>query len=125
MSLLVVMAAISVFVVLFALQNAQSVSLSFIFMEFESSLAFVTMMAFLCGLLVASCYVVILKTRQYMKDKKTKEEIDALLKEKAKLEELVAYLKEHQGEMPVHPKAVNNNPYAREIGSDKTINLIK
>lgn len=125
MSLLVIMAAISVLVVMFALQNAQSVSLSFIFMEFESSLAFVTITAFLCGVLVAGCYVLILKARQYMKDKKNKEEMDALLKEKAKLEQLVAYLKEHQGEMPVVPKAVPNNPYAREIGSDKKIDLIK
>lgn len=125
MSLLVVMAAISVLVVMFALQNAQSVSLSFIFMEFESSLAFVTIMAFLCGVLVAGCYVLILKARQYMKDKKNKEEMDALLKEKAKLEQLVAYLKEHQGEMPSTPKPVTNNPYAREIGSDKKIDLIK
>lgn len=115
MPLLIIMAAVSVFVVLFALQNAQIVSLNFIFMEFQGSLALVTIITFCCGLLVAGCYAGILKAKHYMKAKKMQEQIDALTKEKAKAEELVAYLKEHNGQMPEPPKVKEvKNPFIRQ-----------
>lgn len=115
MPLLTVMAAVSLFVVLFALQNAQSVSLNFIFMELQGSLAFVTLTAFFCGLLVAGCYLLIYKAKQYIKDKATQENINKLTSEKQKLEELVTYLKEHEGKMPEAPKTKEvKNPFIRE-----------
>lgn len=115
MPMLIVMASICVFVTVFAIQNSASVSLSFLFIEFESSLAFVTVTSFLCGILVAGCYLLILKARQYMKDRKTKEEMTKLQQEKEKLEKLVEYLKEHNGEMPAEPKPQTiRNPYIRK-----------
>ena len=123
MSILIVTVCICIFVALFAMQNAASVSLNFLFIEFESSLAVLTLTSFLCGVLAAGCYIVVLKTRQYMKDRKTKEamakleqEKQTLADEKAKLEELVTYLKEHQGQMPEEPKPKQQavrNPYIR------------
>lgn len=122
MSFLIITVCICIFVALFAMQNAASVSLSFLFIEFESSLAVLTLTSFLCGVLAAGCYIVVIKTRQYMKDRKTKEamtkleqEKQALAEEKAKLEELVTYLKEHQGQMPEpsKPKQTVVNPYIR------------
>ena len=115
MSLLTVMAGVSIFVVLFALQNAQTVALNFIFIEFQGSLAFVTLTAFFCGLLVAGCYLLIYKAKQYIKDKANKEEIEKLTQEKQKQEELIQYLKEHNGQMPEVPKVRKvKNPFIHE-----------
>jgi len=114
MPLLIVMAAVSIFVVLFALQNAQVITLNFILMEFQGSLALVTIAAFSCGLFVAGCYAAIEKAKHYMKVKEMQGQIDALNKEKAKQEELIAYLKEHNGQMPEAPKVQEvKNPFIR------------
>ena len=126
MPLLIVMALISIFVVMFALANAQKVVLSFILFDCESTLAFVTLMAFFCGLLVAGCYMLLMKARHYKQVKEMQKQIDALTSEKQKLQTLVTYLKEHQGQEPEKPKQqVNNNPYARDIGKATTVDLTK
>ena len=115
MPLLGIMAAVSIFVVLFALQNAQTVSLNFIFMEFQGSLALVTIVTFCCGLLVGACYAGILKAKHYLKVKEMQGQIDALTKDKTQQEELIAYLKEHSGQMPEPPKAQTvKNPFIRQ-----------
>lgn len=123
MSILIITVVICIFVALFAMQNASTVSLSFLFIEFESSLAVLTLTSFLCGVLAAACYIVVLKTRQYLKDRKTKEEMakleqekKSLAEEKAKLEELIVYLKAHQGQMPEEEKPKTQtviNPFIR------------
>lgn len=116
MPLFIMMIVICIFVALFAIQNANVVSLSFLFIEFEGSLALVTLTSFLCGALAVGCYVIILQTKQYLKDRKTKETLTKLEQEKKTLEELVTYLKEHQGNMPPpEPKPVKvKNPFIRK-----------
>lgn len=123
MSILIITVVICIFVAVFAMQNAATVSLSFLFVEFESSLAVLTLTSFLFGVLAAACYIIVIKTRQYIKDRKTKGEMEKLEKqiqslttEKTNLENLVAYLKEHQGQMPEEPKPKTQtvrNPYIR------------
>ncbi len=115
MPFMILMAAISILVGIFAIQNSQEASLSFIIFDFESTMAFVTIVAFCCGLLVGACYLMIVKYRHYTKVKKMQEQLDGLTKKQEELEKLVAYLKEHGGEMPPPPQPRKiKNPYIRQ-----------
>lgn len=116
MPLLVVMVVVSLFVVAFAMQNAQTVTLNFMFFEMEGSLAFVAIVTFCCGLLVAGSYALLQKARAYLKMKKLQEQIDKLTQEKNKLEELITYLRAHAGAMPPEPAKGQEvkNPFIRQ-----------
>lgn len=87
---------VSIIVALFAVQNATSVALNFFVWSFESSLVMVILGSFLLGILVAGCYLLMVKARNYMQEKKLNEEIAKLQKENKVLEERVAMLMHNQ-----------------------------
>lgn len=93
MFLLIFVVSISILVALFAVQNAITVPLNFIFWNFYTSLVLVIIGSFLCGVLVATCFLLIVKARHYLHDKKMQEEISFLKQEVNRLENKVAVLR--------------------------------
>lgn len=87
---------VSIVVALFAVQNAVSVALNFFFWSFQSSLVMVILGSFLLGILVAACYLLMVKAKHYMLEKKLNDDIAKLQKEKKTLEEQVAMLMHNQ-----------------------------
>lgn len=78
MPLLIFVIILSIIVALFAVQNAVTVSLNFIFWSFSSSLVLVIMGSFLMGVLVATCFLLAMKAKHYLRDKKMQEEMQKL-----------------------------------------------
>ena len=96
MPFLILVILLCIVVALFAVQNAVAVSLNFIFWSFESSLVLDILGSFLFGLLVATCFMLSMKAKHYLHDKKMREEITQLEADKKRLEEQVAMLQHTQ-----------------------------
>lgn len=96
MVLLVVMVIVSILVALFAMQNAVVVELNFIFWEFTASLVVVIVSAFALGILVAMCFMLYMKAKHYIKDRKTQEDIKKLQAENDRLLERISMLQHSQ-----------------------------
>ncbi|MDO4179280.1 MAG: LapA family protein [Phascolarctobacterium sp.] len=96
MVLLMVVVIVSILVALFAMQNAMVVELNFIFWEFTASLVVVIVSAFALGMLVAMCFMLYMKAKHYMKDRKMQEELKNLQAENAKLTERITMLQHTQ-----------------------------
>ena len=82
--------------IIVAVQNAVAVSLNFVFWSFQASLVLVILGSFLFGLLVATCFILALKAKHYLQDKKMREEIAQLEADKKRLEEQIAILQHTQ-----------------------------
>lgn len=96
MPLLILVILLSIVVALFAVQNAVTVSLSFIFWSFSASLVLVILGSFLIGLLVATCFMLAMKAKHYLQDKKLREEMLQLQNENKRLQERIAMLEHTQ-----------------------------
>lgn len=96
MPFLILVIIICMIVALFAVQNAVAVSLNFVFWSFSASLVLVILGAFLMGVLVATCFLLTMKAKHYLKDKKMREEIQQLEAENKRLQERVAMLQHTQ-----------------------------
>lgn len=92
MPFLILVIIICMIVALFAVQNAVAVSLNFVFWSFSASLVLVILGAFLMGVLVATCFLLTMKAKHYLKDKKMREEMQQLEAENKRLQERVAML---------------------------------
>ena len=78
MPFLILVIIICMIVALFAVQNAVAVSLNFVFWSFSASLVLVILGAFLMGVLVSTCFLLTMKAKHYLKDKKMREEMQQL-----------------------------------------------
>ena len=87
MPFLILVIIICMIVALFAVQNAVAVSLNFVFWSFSASLVLVILGAFLMGVLVATCFLLTMKAKHYLKDKKMREEMQQLQAENKRLQE--------------------------------------
>lgn len=96
MPLLILVILLSIVIALFAVQNAVAVSLNFVFWSFSASLVLVILGSFLIGLLVAVCFMLAMKAKHYMKDRKMREQLQQLEQEKKRLEERIAMLEHAQ-----------------------------
>ena len=96
MPFLILVIFICMIVALFAVQNAVAVSLNFVFWSFSASLVLVILGAFLMGVLVATCFLLTMKAKHYLKDKKMREEMQQLQAENKRLQERVAMLQHTQ-----------------------------
>ena len=96
MPFLILVIIICMIVALFAVQNAVAVSLNFVFWSFSASLVLVILGAFLMGVLVATCFMLTMKAKHYLKDKKMSEEMQQLEAENKRLQERVAMLQHTQ-----------------------------
>ena len=96
MPFLILVIIICMIVALFAVQNAVAVSLNFVFWSFSASLVLVILGAFLMGVLVATCFLLTMKAKHYLKDKKMREEMQQLQAENNRLQERVAMLQHTQ-----------------------------
>lgn len=96
MPFLILVIIICMIVALFAVQNAVAVSLNFVFWSFSASLVLVILGAFLMGVLVATCFLLTMKAKHYLKDKKMREEMQQLQAENKRLQERVAMLQHTQ-----------------------------
>lgn len=96
MPFLILVIIICMIVALFAVQNAVAVSLNFVFWSFSASLVLVILGAFLMGVLVATCLLLTMKAKHYLKDKKMREEMQQLQAENKRLQERVAMLQHTQ-----------------------------
>lgn len=96
MPFLILVIIICMIVALFAVQNAVAVSLNFVFWSFSASLVLVILGAFLMGVLVATCFLLTMKAKDYLKDKKMREEMQQLQAENKRLQERVAMLQHTQ-----------------------------
>lgn len=96
MPFLILVIIICMIVALFAVQNAVAVSLNFVFWSFSASLVLVILGAFLMGVLVATCFLLTMKAKHYLKDKKMREEMQKLEAENKRLQERVAMLQHTQ-----------------------------
>lgn len=92
MPFLILVIIICMIVALFAVQNAVAVSLNFVFWSFSASLVLVILGAFLMGVLVATCFLLTMKAKHYLKNKKMREEMQQLQAENKRLQERVAML---------------------------------
>ena len=109
MPLLILVILLSIIVAIFAVQNAVAVSLNFIFWSFSSSLVLVILGSFLIGVLVATCFLLAMKARHYLQDKKMQEE-------NKRLEERIAML-QHTQQLHDQPASASK-PQANK-GTDK------
>lgn len=109
---------ISIGVALFAVQNAVSVVLNFFMWSFSTSLVMVILGSFFFGVLVGVLYLLMVKARHYLQDKKLKEEITRLENEKKMLEERIAMLQHTQ----LMNSGAANNAGANVETENKTTN---
>lgn len=96
MPFLILVIIICMIVALFAVQNAVAVPLNFVFWSFSASLVLVILGAFLMGVLVATCFLLTMKAKHYLKDKKMREEMQQLEAENKRLQERIAMLQHTQ-----------------------------
>lgn len=80
----------------FAIQNANGVEVDFLFLSFEIPLVIVVLFSFLCGVLVATVFLLRNKYQNYQQRKKLAQEITELEKENNKLQEKVKMLMYNQ-----------------------------
>ncbi|MDY4920995.1 MAG: lipopolysaccharide assembly protein LapA domain-containing protein [Phascolarctobacterium sp.] len=122
MPLLIFVIILSIIVALFAVQNAVTVSLNFIFWSFSSSLVLVIMGSFLMGVLVATCFLLAMKAKHYLRDKKMQEEMQKLETENKRLAERISMLQHTQQlhDQPVkEQEPVKNESKNAEAGNTK------
>lgn len=119
MPFLILVIIICMLVALFAVQNAVAVSLNFVFWSFSASLVLVILGAFLMGVLVATCFLLTMKAKHYLKDKKMREEMQQLQAENKRLQERVAMLQHTQ---LLHNEAAQADAVkqAEPVAADKT-----
>ena len=96
MPFLILVIIICMIVALFAVQNAVAVSMNCVFWSFSASLVLVILGAFLMGVLVATCFLLTMKAKHYLKDKKMREEMQQLEAENKRLRERIAMLQHTQ-----------------------------
>ena len=116
MPFLILVIIICMIVALFAVQNAVAVSLNFVFWSFSASLVLVILGAFLMGVLVATCFLLTMKAKHYLKDKKMREEMQQLQAENKRLQERVAMLQHTQ---LLHNEAAQAAAKQAEPAADK------
>lgn len=116
MPLLILVIILSIIVAIFAVQNAVAVSLNFIFWSFTSSLVLVILGSFLIGVLVATGFLLTMKAKHYLQDKKMQEEILKLQTENKRLEERIAMLQHTQ---QLHDQAAGGGKEAPEAAGVK------
>lgn len=80
----------------FAIQNANGVEVDFLFLSFEIPLVIVVLFSFLCGVLVATVFLLRNKYQNYQQRKKLAQEITELENENNKLQEKVKMLMYNQ-----------------------------
>lgn len=98
MPYVVVLAILSIGVALFAIQNAVAVTLNFMMFTFETSLVLVILGSFTIGLLVGAGFMVAMKAKQFLAQRRQKEEKFKLEAEVKRHKERVAELeKERDG----------------------------
>lgn len=122
MPLLIFVIILSIIVALFAVQNAVTVSLNFIFWSFSSSLVLVIMGSFLMGVLVATCFLLAMKAKHYLRDKKMQEEMQKLETENKRLAERISMLQHTQqlhDEPAKEQEPVKNESKNAEAGTTK------
>lgn len=119
MPFLILVIIICMIVALFAVQNAVAVSMNFVFWSFSASLVLVILGAFLMGVLVATCFLLTMKAKHYLKDKKMREEMQQLQAENKRLQERVAMLQHTQ---LLHNEAAQAEAAkkAEPVAADKT-----
>ncbi len=96
MPMLILMIIVCIIVALFAIQNATTVWLNFVFWTFPVSLVIVILGSFLFGLIVAMCFMLYMKAKHYLHDKKMKEQIQNLTAENERLTERINMLQHTQ-----------------------------
>ncbi len=96
MPLLILVVILSMLVALFAVQNAATVSLNFVLWNFSASLVLVILGSFLIGVLVATCFLLTMKAKHYLQDRKMREEINNLQNENKLLQERITMLQHNQ-----------------------------
>lgn len=96
MPYLILAICLSMFVALFAVQNAVSVVLNFGIWSFNVSLVLIILGAFLGGLLAGTFFMLMMKARHYMADRKLREEITNLQNDNARLKERISMLQHSQ-----------------------------
>lgn len=116
MPFLILVIIICMLVALFAVQNAVAVSLNFVFWSFSTSLVLVILGSFLMGVLVATCFMLTMKAKHYLKDKKMREEMQQLEAENKRLQERVAMLQHTQ---LLHNEAAQAAAKQAEPAADK------
>lgn len=80
----------------FAIQNANGVEVDFLFLSFEIPLVIVVLFSFLCGVLIATVFLLRNKYQNYQQRKKLAQEITELENENNKLQEKVKMLMYNQ-----------------------------
>lgn len=93
---LVVAVILSLILACFAIQNANGVEVDFLFLTFEVPLVIVVLLSFLCGVLVATIFLLRNKYRNYQERKKMNQEIIDLENENSKLQEKIKMLMYNQ-----------------------------
>ncbi|WP_293828660.1 LapA family protein [uncultured Phascolarctobacterium sp.] len=116
MPFLILVIIICMLVALFAVQNAVAVSLNFVLWSFSTSLVLVILGSFLMGVLVATCFMLTMKAKHYLKDKKMREEMQQLEAENKRLQERVAMLQHTQ---LLHNEAAQAAAKQAEPAADK------
>ena len=116
MPFLILVIIICMLVALFAVQNAVAVSLNFVLWSFSTSLVLVILGSFLMGVLVATCFILTMKAKHYLKDKKMREEMQQLEAENKRLQERVAMLQHTQ---LLHNEAAQAAAKQAEPAADK------
>jgi len=116
MPFLILVIIICMLVALFAVQNAVAVSLNFVLWSFSTSLVLVILGSFLMGVLVATCFMLTMKAKHYLKDKKIREEMQQLEAENKRLQERVAMLQHTQ---LLHNEAAQAAAKQAEPAADK------
>lgn len=106
---------LSMVVAVFAVQNPVTVPLNFVFWDVSVSLVIVILGSFLIGILAGAIFLVLMKAKHYLHDKKRLEEIDKLQKEIEKLQEHVSMLEHAQ---MLHEKAGNKGETVATKASD-------
>ena len=124
MPLLILVILLSIVVALFAVQNAVTVSLSFIFWSFSASLVLVILGSFLIVLLVATCFMLAMKAKHYLQDKKLREEMLQLQNENQRLQERIAML-EHTQLLHNEASAARAALAAQKAGEDLQSESVK
>ena len=103
---LVIGVLISLIMACFAIQNSESVEVDFLFLTFEIPLVLVILMAFLCGVMVATLFLLHTKYKNYQQRKKLNQEKEELEKEISKLQEknkMLMYNQRLHGSNPSWP----------------------
>lgn len=93
---LVIAVVLSLIMACFAIQNSTGVEVDFLFLTFEIPLVLVVLFSFLCGVLVATIFLLQAKYKNYQQRKKLNQEIVELENENSKLQEKIKMLMYNQ-----------------------------